>query len=104
MLLLGVGLPNLKYGFCRTRVNRPSADASPKKLIRQELLPESDVPSENRKKERGVRGQIESIHHTDDLGKFTRHVSKTFRISNLKLDRQPGFYKILFSVRSNILS
>ena len=58
MLLLRVELPNLKHGFCRTRVNRPSADASPKKLIRQELLPESDVPSENRKKERGAQGLV----------------------------------------------
>ena len=103
MLLLRVELPNLKHGFCRTRVNRPSADAS-SSFFCQELSPESDVPSENRKKERGVRGQIESIHHPDDLGKFTRHVSKTFRISNLKLDRQPGFCEILTPVRSNILS
>ena len=57
MLLLGVGLPNLKYGFCRTRVNRPSADAS-SLFFRQELSPESDVPSENRKKERGAQGLV----------------------------------------------
>ena len=57
MLLLRVELPNLKHGFCRTRVNRPSADAS-SLFFRQELSPESDVPSENRKKERGVRGLV----------------------------------------------
>ena len=58
MLLLRVELPNLKHGFCRTRVNRPSADASPKKLIKQELSPESDVPSESMKKVRGAQALV----------------------------------------------
>jgi len=57
MLLLGVGLSNLKYGFCRTRVNRPSADAS-SLFFRQELSPESDVPSESMKKARGAQGLV----------------------------------------------
>ena len=72
MLLLRVELPNLKHGFCRTRVNRPSADASPKKLIKQELSPESDVPSEFMMKVRGEWGRPESIYHPDDLGAFIR--------------------------------
>ena len=55
MLLLGVGLPNLQYGFCRTRVNRPSADAS-SLFFRQELSPESDVPSKRMKRVRGAQG------------------------------------------------
>jgi len=58
MLLLGVGLSNLKYGFCLRCVNRPSADASPKKLFRQELSPESDAPSESMKKARGAQGLV----------------------------------------------
>ena len=58
MLLLGVGLSNLKYGFCLRCVNRPSADASPKKLFRQELSPESDAPSESIKKARGAQGLV----------------------------------------------
>ena len=72
MLLLGVGLSNLKYGFCLRCVNRPSADASPKKLFRQELSPESDAPSESMKKARGEWGRPESIYHPDDLGAFIR--------------------------------
>ena len=67
MLLLSVELPNIKHGFCRTRVNRPSADAS-SLFFRQELSPESDVPSESMKKARGAEGErAESIHHPDDL-------------------------------------
>jgi len=58
MLLPGVGLSNLKYGFCLRCVNRPSADASPKKLFRQELSPESDAPSESMKKARGAQGLV----------------------------------------------
>jgi hypothetical protein len=58
MLLLGVGLSNLKYGFWLRCVNRPSADASPKKLFRQELSPESDAPSESMKKARGSQGLV----------------------------------------------
>ena len=57
MLLLRVGLPNIKHGFCRTRVNRPSADAS-SLFFRQELSPESDVPSESMKKVRGAQGLV----------------------------------------------
>ena len=57
MLLLGVGLPNLKYGFCLRCVNRPSADAS-SSFFRQELSPESDVPSESMKKVRGAQGLV----------------------------------------------
>ena len=75
MLLLGVGLSNMKYGFCRTLVNRPRADASLKKLFGQELSSESDTPSEFMMKVRGEWGRPESIYHPDDLGAFIRPAS-----------------------------